>query len=559
MDQPAADVSVDADVYLYFVRRAIDGMASIVDELGDDLACRRPDLPGANTPFGLLTHTLGVVEYWAGRLVAGREVARDRGAEFDARGPVSELLARAEAVLSRLADDVAASRSAEPPREAPEAWAQGPDRELTQGGILFHVFEEVAQHHGQLEVLRDALRNSDPAPADDPAAWRPSLQWLRAKRGVKWQRPGPDVLPAWVADMDFPVAPAIRTALVDTIDRGDLGYPVWPSGSTGPGHPLADAFAERMSRRHGWQPAPEHVRGVTDLIQAAQIVLTLATTPGQAVIAHTPNSPPFLATVRNMRRLVASPLIQGAGSWHWDPERLRADLRDADPAVLLLVNPQNPTGRVFTRAELEQLAELAEEHDLLVISDEIHAELGYGPAPHIPFASLSEQSASRTITVTSATKAFNIAGLRAGIAHIGPDRVRAAWDAQPPDQHGATNVLGVEATLAAWRHGDDWLSGTVAHLHDQRDHLAARLPELPGVTMTVPEAGYLAWLDCTDTGIEGDPADFFRRTARVELSPGPDFGPGSERHARLNFATSRNVLDAILDRMSAALRSTSAG
>jgi cystathionine beta-lyase len=160
----------------------------------------------------------------------------------------------------------------------------------------------------------------------------------------------------------------------------------------------------------------------------------------------------------------------------------------------------------------------------------------------------------RTVTVTSATKAFNIAGLRAAVAHVGPDSLRAAWDDQPPDLFGATNVLGVEATRAAWRDGGDWLAATVEHLRAQRDHLIDRLADLPGVTMRRPEAGYLAWLDCSAAGIDGDPADFFRQHARVELSPGPDFGPGNEHFARLNFATSRAVLDEIVDRMAGALR-----
>lgn len=153
----ATNVSVSDEDYLYFVGRALDGMSAIVRELGDADAVRRPELPGANSPYGLLTHCLGVVEYWAGRLVAGRSIVRDRTGEFGAAGPVDELVARVAAVFAQLRLDVAGSASSAPLVHAPDAWAQGPDRSLNQGSALLHVYEELAQHHGQMQILRDAL------------------------------------------------------------------------------------------------------------------------------------------------------------------------------------------------------------------------------------------------------------------------------------------------------------------------------------------------------------------------------------------------------------------
>lgn len=538
-------VTVSSDDYLYFVGRAVRGMAGIVTDLGDERCCLRPDVPGANTAYGLLTHCLGVIEYWAGGLVAGRDVKRDRLAEFTAQGEAAELVARADAVLAQLALDVAACEPSAPLRREPDAWAEGPDRPLTQGAALLHVYEELSQHHGQMQVLRDALV----APAREPDAFAAPLPWLRAKRGVKWSRPGPELLPAWVADMDFPIAAPIREAIQGVLDRGDLGYPNWPV------HPLAEAFSERMVRRFGWNPESGHVRGVSDLIQGLQIVLDLTTRPGQAIVVHTPNYPPFLSTIATMqRRLLAAPLVPSGDGWTWDHDRLAADVADADAAALLLVNPQNPTGRVFTRAELEQVAELAEQHDLVVISDEIHADVAHAPHRHIPFASLGERVAARTVTLTSATKAFNIAGVRTAIAHVGPETLRQRWDARPPDLYGVPGVLGVEATLAAWRHGDAWLDGLRAQLLDRRDRLVSGVRDLPGVSMRTPEGGYLAWLDCRDAGLPGEAADWFREHAGVEMSPGSDFGPDAAGYARLNFATTAEILDAILDRMSAALR-----
>ena len=532
-------LSISDDDFLYFAERALRGMAVIVAELGDDLANSKPDIPGANTPFALLTHCLGVVEYWAGQVNIGRDVHRDRAAEFVASGRVEDLLARMEKVLVQLRADVAAADPLATPKEEPAAWAAGPDGPLTQGAVLVHVYEELAQHHGQLEVLRDALRAG-------PPPFEPPMAWLRGKRGVKWQRPGPDLIPAWVADMDFPVAPPIRAAITAMLDRGDLGYPDWSQ------NPLAEAFGERMRRSFGWRADPGPVRPLADLIQALQVILYLATEPGDTVVAHLPNYPPFPTSIATMGRTLAPVRLRPDGeSWTWDRDELVTAARGA--RVLLLVNPQNPTGRAFTREELQQLADVAEAEDLLVVSDEIHAELVHEPHRHIPFASLDEQVAARTVTVTSATKAYNIAGVRTAVAHVGPSWLRERWDAMPPDLFGHPSTLGVEATVAAWRDCDAWLAGVRAHLRAQRDHLAERVAALPGVRMRLPDAGYLAWLDCTEADLGQDPAEFFREHAGLQLASGPDYDPAAEGWVRLNFATGRAVLDEILDRMAAAL------
>ncbi|MGH8862950.1 MAG: aminotransferase class I/II-fold pyridoxal phosphate-dependent enzyme [Jatrophihabitantaceae bacterium] len=531
-------LSLSDDDFRYFVERAVRGMCAIVADLGDDAANARVDVPGANSAYALVTHCLGVMSYWGGEVNRGRDAHRDRDAEFASSGPVAELLARADAALVQFGADVAAARSDDPPPRPPAGWARGPHRELTQAGVLMHVYEEVAQHHGQLEVLRDALRAG-------PPAFEPPMHWLRAKRGVKWARPGPDLIPAWVADMDFPIAPPIRGAITGMLDRGDLGYPDWSQ------NPLAAAFARRMQHSFGWAPDPSLVRPIADLIQSLQVILHLATEPGDAVVTLLPSYPPFPASIATMQRRLNPVRLRPDGeSWTWDEDDL--DHAAAGATVLLLVNPHNPTGRVFTTAELQHLADVAERHDLLVISDEIHAELVFGPHEHVPFATIAP---GRTVTVTSATKAYNIAGVRTAVAHVGPDRLRERWDAMPPDLFGLPSTLGVEATVAAWRDCDSWLDRLRAHLRAQRDHLVDRVDALPGVRMRVPDAGYLAWLDCTDAALGRDPAAFFREHAGLELAPGPDYDPAAEGWVRLNFATGRGVLDEILDRMQAALGS----
>ncbi|MBB5135141.1 cystathionine beta-lyase [Thermocatellispora tengchongensis] len=359
----------------------------------------------------------------------------------------------------------------------------------------------------------------------------------RRRTGVKWAQPEDGVIPAWIADMDFPVAPAIVAAVRERAEL-DLGYPVWldrPQAG-----PLAEAFAERMERRHGWRPDPEHVRAYSDINQALQVLLHVMTEPGDGVALHVPNYPPFLETLAQMGRTpVHVPMRPEGGTWTFDPE-----LIDGRCRVLLLVNPHNPTGRVLTRDELGRIAELAERHDLLVISDEIHADLVYEPHRHIPFATLLPE---RTITLTSATKAFNLGGIRCSVAHIGAARARKALAAQPAHLFGAANLLGVEATVAAWRHGDAWLEEVVGVLDRNRRLLADRLP--PEVGYRMPEATYLAWLDFGGLGLDEEPAEFLYREARVMASPGPLFGPGGPGHVRLNFATSLPIFEEILGRI----------
>lgn len=359
------------------------------------------------------------------------------------------------------------------------------------------------------------------------------LDSLKASRdGLKWAKPGPGVIPAWVADMDLPTAPAVIDALRRRAE-GDLGYPSWLDAPQG--GPLAEAFAERMATRYGWRPAPEDVRAYTDVNQALQVLLHVWTRPGDGVAVHTPTYHPFLTTLEVMERPLRPVQFRPDGdSWRFEVPDL------SGCRVLLLVNPHNPTGRVLTRQELEELAEHAERHDLLVIADEIHADLTYAPHEHIPFATLLPE---RTVTLTSATKAFNLGGIRCSVAHVGMPALRKALDAQPPFVFGSANLFGVEATVAAWRHGDAWLEETRALLDRNRKMIAARVPAT--VRYRMPQATYLAWLDYGRPGM----AEVLEREAKVLLSDGAAFGPGGEHHVRLNFATTEEILTEILDRL----------
>lgn len=369
------------------------------------------------------------------------------------------------------------------------------------------------------------------------------LTELSRRRGVKWARVAETgSLPAWVADMDFPLAAAVRDAVIEIVGSSDVGYPNWPNGT-----PLRDEFAARMRARYGWEPDPDAVREHTDLIQALQLVLRLTTGPGDAVAIQTPNYPPFLATLPTMGlRTAALPYVDTGDEWSPDFEEWERALRLHRPKVLILVNPHNPTGRVHSRAELDRIAGLAAEHDLLVISDEIHAEVIYAPHRHIPFASLSADAARRTVTVTSASKSFNLAGFRCALAHFGPTALLARRDAEPPDLYGAVSVPGVLATLAAWRHGGPWLEDLTLVLDRNRRMVHDRVSaELPGVRHHLPQGTYLSWLDVSALGVD-DPVELVRREGHVLLDGGRAFGPGSGRFLRVNFATSHAILEQVL-------------
>jgi cystathionine beta-lyase len=373
---------------------------------------------------------------------------------------------------------------------------------------------------------------------------------LRQRRSAKWLHYGPELLPCWVAEMDYAVAPAIRAELQHAIEYDDYGYPAYSREQLVP-----EAFAERMAQRFAWRVDPGEVLLLTEVVQSLYLSLLALTAPGDGVLVQTPIYPPFLSCVREtQRRLLLSPLVDDGSRFGIDFERLSA--QGAEARVLMLCHPHNPTGRVFERAELHQLAELAIEHDWLVLSDEIHADLVHPGRDFLPFASLAPEVARRTITLSSASKAFNIAGLRCAVAHFGTPELRTRFEAfLPAHARGGVGLLAQQATLAAWAGGDDWLSDVKRQLDRQRQRLATQLSQrLPQVKMYLPEATYLAWLDCRGLELEQAPGSFFRQHARVALNDGAAFGPGFDGFVRLNFATSAGILDEILERMVAAVK-----
>ena len=396
-------------------------------------------------------------------------------------------------------------------------------------------------------VLRDAQRamRHRPARLDELDPVR-----LRSRRSEKWHTYPADVLPAWVAEMDFPPAAAILDELRRFVEGGDVGYPLGLR-ETG----LPDAFCERMDERFGWAPDVRRVEVLSEVVQGMYVALEAFTEPGDGVIVQTPIYPPFLGSVRDMKReLIENRMRLENGRLEFDLDALEAAITPKSRLVLFC-NPHNPSGRVHTRTELERVGALAVAHDLIVVSDEIHADLIYDGREHIPFATLSPEIAARTVTLTSASKAFNIPGLRTAIAHFGDDALQRRFNTVLHRHiRGGIGLFGIYATMAAWRWAQPWLDEVVPYLAGNRDFVAERLAEqLPEVPFLRPEATYLSWIDCRGLELEGPPAAHFMRNGQVALSEGGLFGRGWDGFVRLNLGTSRPILAEVVDRMAKAV------
>ena len=379
-----------------------------------------------------------------------------------------------------------------------------------------------------------------------------SVAELRARRGSKWHRYPPDVLPAWIADMDFPVAPPVQRAIERIAEQGDYAYALREPDET-----VAAAFKNRMRERFAWEPDPDLVIEVADLIQAVTAGIVAFAAPGEGVVVQTPIYPPFLSAIDEAgRRRVENPLRDDGTRFSLDLESLRAAV-DETTRILLVCNPHNPSGRVLTKEELLALGRLAVERDLTVICDEIHADLLFDGARHLPMATLGADLASRTITITSATKGFNVPALRCGVMHFGAqpllDRFRATL---PPKLLGRPSHAGADATVAAWREGQPWLDRVLRVLALNRERLGRWVDGQPGVRWYPPQSTYLAWLDFAELHLQPSPQEFLLHRAKVGLNPGSDFGAPGTSCARLNFATSPTILEQVLERMSGALSSS---
>ena len=363
---------------------------------------------------------------------------------------------------------------------------------------------------------------------------------------LKWGAVAGHELPAWVAEMDYATAPVVMEALRDALDAGITGYPAFGGGGE-----LGRAYAGFAARHYQHHVEPAHVLPVSDVTAGIRLAIDVLSEPGPVVLP-TPAYPPQLQLPHiGGRELVAVPL---------DPDAPEAalDLGGIDRALaagartVLLTQPQNPLGRVYRRTELEGLRDVVSAHGARVVSDEIHAPLVLPGAEHVPYLDVSG-TATHAVAVVAASKAFNTAGLRCAQIVTADAATRDRLLSVPEARNDSWSPLGVVAAVAAYDHGDPWLSALLDRLADQRSLLADLLAtHLPAARMRPLEATYLAWLDLRAYGHD-DPADVVRTRGAVRLAPGHDYQPELVGHVRLNIGTSPDRLAEIVRRMAAAL------
>ena len=406
--------------------------------------------------------------------------------------------------------------------------------------------------------LRPARSPAAPAPSGGPGLSQFDLVHDRTGTGsLKWDfaaergRPA-DALPLWVADMDHAAAPCVTSALLWRVRHGIFGY-------SEPDAAYDTALAGWFSRRYGWRIDPAWNVITPGVVPALALAVRALTAPGDAVVIEEPVYYPFREVVESAGRTVAAaPLTRDAdGVYRRDAAALETTLERTGARLLLLCNPHNPVGRVWSSDELAELAEVTGRHGVVVVADEIHADLALPGRRTTPFASLGEEVAARTITCTSPSKAFNLAGLQVANILVPDPALRARFRAElDAVGYSQPNALGLVACRAAYEGGDAWLDELREHIAAAHRHVVTRLRAVPGVEAAPCEGTYLLWLDCTGllaaTGLEADELDgFILEEAGLWLDDGAIFGAGGRGFTRMNVACPRATLDEALDRLEA--------
>jgi cystathionine beta-lyase len=374
---------------------------------------------------------------------------------------------------------------------------------------------------------------------------------------AKWDVTDPDVLPMWVADMDFTSPPEVIKALENYVKQGVFGYPYF-------GDSPKEAVADWMSSRHGWEIDPGTVGFVGGVVVGFNQAAHAVTQPGDGYLVQTPTYGPFFGVEKNvgLSQQEMELTLNPDGSYSIDLDAFEAAIKP-ETRIFMLCNPQNPTGRVFTKQELEGMAEICLRHNVIICADEIHGDLVYNGHKHIPIASLDPEIAKNTITLVAPSKTFNVAGLKASAVIIENKELKTKFEkaAQGLSDHWV-NLMGMIALETAYREGAPWLEALMRYLEGNRDFAAEYVNQrLPGVRMGVPEGTFLAWLDCRElfneieqpVGGTGYFNPFFEKQARVAVNTGTWFGKGGEGFVRLNFGCPRRVLEDGLARMQAVL------
>lgn len=357
-----------------------------------------------------------------------------------------------------------------------------------------------------------------------------------------------DAIPMWIADMDFVAPQPVRDALIDEIERGVFGY--YDSDAS-----WRQAQVDWLSRRHNWKPEPEWLTTAPGIVVALTAVVRRYSRPGDKVILFSPVYHEFAkAIAANDREIHNHPMIEEQGRYSMDIAGLAANLPER-ARVVILCSPHNPSGRVWSKEELNEVADFCVANDLILISDEIHYDLVYSGKRHVPTAVAAPQVVDRLVTLVGPTKTFNIAGAKIGAAITSNPELKRELDAELRAVVGGSgNRFGMVATEAALREGDQWLDALLVYLEANRDHFEGEIARaIPGTRPMNLESTYLEWIDFAGTGLaREDFMDRIQNRARIAVSPGPPFGPGGEQRVRFNIATQRAQIDEALERLAEA-------
>ena len=365
---------------------------------------------------------------------------------------------------------------------------------------------------------------------------------LRSLKGLKWSKYGPEVIPAWVADMDFLPCSEVISAIQEMVDLGDFGYRYHDIDQ------LIPVWCDWIEGSHGWRPPSDECQVFTSSMHALEAVMVSHSEPGDGVVLFSPIYMPFRTAIEQAGRRVVDVELQGP-DWKFKPETFKAAL-DPTTRVVLFCQPHNPTGHVYTQEELTVFAEIAVEYDLIVVSDEIWADLVFDGNRHLPLSPSHEGLLERTVTIGSASKAFNLAGARCCVAHIGSPATRSELQKYPDHYFGLPSSFGSAATVAAWTQGKPWLRRVKEQIEHNRNYVHSRIAEhSSGLAMHLPEATYLAWLDFSETNLSDNPSKQLLHEAKIALEPGDKFGKQCGSFARLNFATSIDIVETIIERI----------
>ena len=369
------------------------------------------------------------------------------------------------------------------------------------------------------------------------------LSEMRTHRSEKWRGFPPDVLPLFVAEMDFPIAEPIKRQLLEMVSHSDLGYlSAIPE--------LGEAFSAFAKRRWDWQVNPKFVRLCTDVGVGMVEVLRSTTKPGDKVLINSPIYQNFYNWINETKvELLDVPFIHVGTNWELDFEKIEHAYASG-VKVHAICSPHNPLGRVFSRKELMKIAELAKKYQVTVISDEIHAPLTFSGIKFQPFLSVSDAAAEVGICVTSSSKAFNVAGLKSALIISQTEAMNELLAKMPPSVHFRSSILGAFAAVAAFNECDEWLDGAIATIESNAHFLKTLLTtNLPAAKYEIPQCSYLAWVDVSALNLGEDPAAVFLEKGRVAFNAGKIYGQSGAQFVRINLATSESVLTEAVNRM----------